>query len=132
MIELLEINGEPPALAGEVCDDLQIQQYWYRDKLNDEANVVFLRFAGIWHRLYFDWGIIFWRITDRAPVSFEAPEIEGSFRIVDLGALLGVRGKRLDRYEMKSIEGGSQVDFVFYDGQSVSFRNVADRTSLAA
>jgi hypothetical protein len=132
MIEPLEINGQPPALAGRVCDELLCRQYWYRGELYNPVAVLFLRSGNIWHRLYFDFGIIFWRADQSRPESFEVPEFEWSYRLVDIGIVLGLQGRQLHRYEMTSIKGGSQVEFFFVGDRSVVLKNVDDRTSLTA
>ncbi len=131
MDEPLEINGEPPAIARAVLEELRCQQYWYRGELAEEANVTFLQCNGVWHRLYFDCGIIFWREDVEAPTSFEAPEIEASYPIVDIGRQLLLTGQVLERYEMTTIPGGSQVEFLFANGRRFIVRNVDDRTTLA-
>src|SRR6516165_3282035 len=69
VLEELDINGDPPALAGLTCQELLVQQYWYSGRLEDEANVIFLKFGQRWYRLYFDSGIIFWRPQDSPPES---------------------------------------------------------------
>jgi hypothetical protein len=93
-------------------------------------NVVFLRFGNTWHRLCFDFGIIFWRANVPPPASSEEPVIEASYPVVNIGTELGIVGSPLHRYEMTSIEGGSRVEFFFAGGKSVVFKNVDDRTSL--
>jgi hypothetical protein len=74
-------------------------------------NVVFLRFGNTWHRLCFDFGIIFWRANVPPPASSEEPVIEASYPVVNIGTELGIVGSPLHRYEMTSIEGGSRVEF---------------------
>ena len=94
--------------------------------------MVFLGIGGAWHRLYFDWGIIFWRVQDRAPEAFEVPEIGAAYRVVDLAAQHDLKGRRLVRYLMEPIAGGAQVTFEFEDGVRLAFRNVEDITTKAA
>ena len=130
MIDSPEINGRPPMLAGEIVEALLSQEYWHGGELTDSFNAIFLCFNNTWHRLSFDCGIIFWRVTSTAPISFEAPELRASYRIVDLGIRLGVTSKRLARYEMRAIPDGSRVEFTFSCGQSVVFQNVDDHTTL--
>src|SRR5437870_317540 len=104
MLEPLDINGEPPRLVGLPCDELLVQQYWYRGELIEPANVVHLEFGGRWHRLYFDSGIVFWRPHDRAPEGVPQGEDEFAYPLIDLGQQFGVRGVELDRMEAAPIE----------------------------
>jgi hypothetical protein len=132
MIDSPEINGQPPELAGAICEELLCQQYWYRGEMKDGVNVLFLRFNGVWHRLYFEPGIIFWRICTAPPQSTEAADIDAKYPIVDLGTDLAVRGETLDHYDMKKIKGGSELQFVFTNGHIILIKNVNDRTSVFA
>ena len=61
---MLEINGIPPKLTGYECEEMICQQYWYLGKLENEMDVLFLRANGKWHQLYFESGVIFWRIQN--------------------------------------------------------------------
>jgi hypothetical protein len=132
VLEPLDINGEPPALTGVPCDELLVQQYWYRGELVEPANVVYLRFAGGWHRLYFDSGIVFWRPHDRAPEAVSPGQEEFAYPLVDLGRQFGVRGVMLDRMEATPIEGGSEVRLGFGNGVVVVFSDIADTTTYRA
>jgi len=129
-METLEVNGDPPGLGGQTCDALLVREYWYEGDFSEPANVIYLSFAGKWHRLYFDCGIIFWRTQDEAPRQWDESE-EYAWPLVDLSESHQLEGKVLDGYEMEVIRGGSQVIFHFADGKHVTFRNVADRTEYA-
>ena len=104
-MEPLDINGDPPALTGLPCDELFIQQSWYRGELVAPASVVYLRFAGERHRLYFDAGIVFWRPHDQAPEAVPPTEEGYAWPLVDLGRQFGFRGVVLDRIEAAPVEG---------------------------
>ena len=65
---MLEIDGIPPKLTGQLCEELFCQQYWYQGKLAQEVDALFLKVNGHWHQLYFDAGIVFWRLQQEAPV----------------------------------------------------------------
>jgi hypothetical protein len=69
-----EVHGQPPALAGAVCEELRCQQYWHRGELVDEFNVIYLLACDVWHRLVLDCGVIFWRVSTDAPAPFDSPE----------------------------------------------------------
>jgi len=131
MEHLPEIYGRPPNLEGAVCEELLCQQHWYQNQLVDPFNVLFFRFNGIWYRLCFDCGVIFWRTVHATPAPFEAPEIHASYRLTDLGAELGICGQQLERYDTKALDGGAEIIFVFKHERQFAFRNVGDRTSIS-
>jgi hypothetical protein len=58
----------------------------------EPANLVFVRFADQWHRLYFDYATVFWREDSDGPQGFVAEEIDASYRPVDLGTVFSVQG----------------------------------------
>ena len=37
---MIEIDGQAPDLEGQRCDELWCQQFWHRDQLADEADVI--------------------------------------------------------------------------------------------
>jgi hypothetical protein len=130
-MEPLSVNGEPPRLAGQRCDAILCQQYWHGGRLVEPANVVFLCFEGRWHRLYFDYGIVFWRIAEGEPQPFQAPEIDSAYPIVDVAEERGLRGARLLSYQMGPLSGGAQVTFAFENGARLAFRSVDDLTTYS-
>ncbi len=125
-MEALEVNGTQPDLVGKRCEEMIALEYWHEGKLVDPANVVHLNFDGDWHLLYFDSGIVFWRDDTRVPESFEAPEIDASYRAFDLAEVHALRGAKLTSLEAEPIEAGSQVRFGFEGDKQITFRNVRD------
>lgn len=132
MLDPLSVNGEPPAIVGLPCDELMVSEYWHQGELIEPANVVYLRFAGRWHRLYFDFGIVFWRPHEFAPDGADPSEENLAYPLIDLGQQMGVRGVILDRLEAEPIVGGSEVQFTFRNGVRLTFSNVADTTTYRA
>ncbi|WP_342241957.1 hypothetical protein [Inquilinus sp. OTU3971] len=125
----LEINGKPPDLAGLTCDGLIRQSYVHKGELDVPAHAIYLLFAGIWHRLYFDYGIIFWRTQQERPEAWSVEEEGWGYPHSDLGAEAGVTGVRLDGYEMEPMPYGSKVIFRFANGRRIVVEDVNDRTS---
>lgn len=133
MIDELDINGEPPFLDDQRLDELKVQSFWYNGVLEEEANVIFLKVAGKWHRLYFDCGIIFWRPETKGPKEFNFINDDGSessFPVINLGADRRLVGKIIESYTMEAIEGGSKVDFTFEGGEVINFINIDDITTI--
>jgi hypothetical protein len=125
-MEPLSVNGEPPQLAGLRCDAILCVEYWHAGRLVEPCNVTYLCFEGAWHRLYFDYGIIFWRRDEGGPQPFDAPEMESTYPVVDLASKRGLAGACLSGYRMEPIERGSCVTFVFENGHRLAFSSVDD------
>jgi hypothetical protein len=128
-VEPVEINGEPPQLDGLRCDAILCQEHWHGGALVEPANVTFLCFEGRWHRLYFDFGIVFWRDTEGGPEPFEASEIDSNYPVVDVATERGLRGVKLRGYRMEPWgDCGAMVAFEFESGARLAFRSVEDVT----
>ena len=125
----LDVNGDPPPLAGEICEALLLQQFVHAGEVVETANVIHLKFSGEWHRLYFDHGIVFWRKSVGAPEAWSDTEEHWQNPLFDLGSHAGVVGSRVSYYAMTPPPEGSSVEFVFAHGKRVVFEDVADRTS---
>jgi hypothetical protein len=129
-VEPLSVNGEPPGLDGQRCDAILCQQYWHCGRLVEPANVVSLCFEGRWHRLYFDYGIVFWRAGSGGPQPFQAAEIDSDYPVVDLAEERGLQGVRLLDYRMEPLDTcGAQVTFAFENGARLTFRCIEDLTT---
>lgn len=128
-MDLLSVNGEAPNLAGRRCDAILCVEYRHGGQLVEPVNVAHLCFNGTWHRLYFDYGIVFWRSGEGRPESYDAVELDASYQVVDVASPRGLLGVCLSRYEMSSIDGGARVSFAFENGRGLEFRCVDDITS---
>jgi hypothetical protein len=132
-IESLEINGSQPTLTGQTCEEILCQEYWYRGELKNPANVIHLRCGGRWHRLYFDWGVVFWREDGDEPAGYcEWKEGDDEFRTVDIGKQLDLCGRVVESVVATPIEAGSQVAFRFEGGRRLVFSCENDVTKYAA
>jgi hypothetical protein len=125
----LEVNGTPPPLSDTTCQEFLLEQYWHDNKLVAPANVAYLRCGDTWHRLAFDYGIIFWRRQKDRPCAYSMPELNAETRIDNAGERLGLAGRRLHSYVSRVVPGGSEVAFSFEGGSTLILRNVADHTS---
>jgi len=134
MMDPLDINGEPPDLQGATLQELLVSSFWFAGELAEEANVVYLKADDVWHRLYFDCGIIFWRPETGPPESYDFRNDDGTLsdvRVVDLGRDRNlVVGSRIDAYTMEPVDGGSRVQFRMSDATCVGFENLNDNTRI--
>ena len=129
MSDALEIDGTQPSIEGKVCEELIAVQYWHAGQLDDPANVIHMKFGGIWYRLYFDHGIIYWRQGETPPKAFEAKEIDASYRLDDIASSRSLRGKTLHSIQSESVRGGSKVTLAFDTGPRLEITNVNDQTN---
>ncbi len=123
-----QMTGQPPELAGEVCEGLLCEGFSADGDLLASANVVYLRFRGIWHRLRIDGGVIFWKEQDHEPAPWGVRDKGWEYPHVDVGISAGIIGQRLDHYEMITKESTIQVNFVFDQGCKVIIENMNDRS----
>lgn len=124
-----QVIGQPPDLAGSICEGLICQGFAAGGELLASANVVFVRFEGVWHRLCIDCGVIFWKMQEQTPEPWAVEEEGWTYPHIDVGASAGVIGHHLDHYEMKTTGVSGQVVFVFDDGRSIIIDNEHDRSN---
>ena len=129
--EELSVNGEWPDLKNKIIEKLIAQEYWYQGELDEAANVIWLKISGKWYRLYFDYGIVFWRESNEKPI-YVKPETgeDYDYPLNDLTEKYNLSGKRIDSCEGSVITGGSQVVFKFENGQEIKFESINDSTSI--
>jgi hypothetical protein len=128
----VEVNGREPEIVGRTCEEMVALEYSHGGKVVDPANVVFLRFADQWHRLYFDYATVFWRDALDGPQGFAAEELDATFRSVDLGAVFGVQGVVLESIAYVPLQDGAAVHLRFANGRLVKFECKDDVTHYAA
>jgi hypothetical protein len=122
----MELIGQAPELTGLLCEAFICEGCVCKGKLVADANVVYLRFASVWHRLVIDCGVIFWRPFSGQP-SPSTIESEGwEYPQIDVGAIAGVVGHRLNEYRMETIVAGGKVIFYFENGRTITIDNEND------
>ena len=128
---MLEINGIPPKLSGYECEDMICQQYWYLGKLENEVDILFLKVNGKWHQLYFENGVIFWRIQNEAPTAFnEQQEDTFKYPLIDLGSQYGVKGCLIKDYTSEQLLNGARVQIEFEGDEVVTITNRENKTTI--
>ena len=128
---MLEIDGQPPRLINQLCEELICQQYWYQGKLAQEVDTLFLKVNERWHQLYFDAGIVFWRIQQQAPVPVEQPA--GSpfaYPLINISEQFAIKGCIITDCITEPLVEGARVTLVF-EGKGTLFITHSDnRTRL--
>lgn len=95
----------------------------------EDANIVYLCFAGTWHKLVLDYGVIIWRRLTEAPRPEAIDDLGYQYPRVDVGALAGVIGHRLEDYQMQSNTVTAEVAFSFENGRAIIINNANDRST---
>jgi hypothetical protein len=126
----MEIVGRAPDLVGLLCDAFICEGFVHNGKLVANANVVHLCFAGVWHKLTIDCGVIFWRRSEKKPVPWSILSEGWECPHVDVGAIAGIVGHRLEDYRMATTNAGGQVIFLFDNGRKIAINNENDRSSF--
>lgn len=128
---MLETNGIPPRLTNQVCEELICQQYWVHGKLEQEVDSLSLKVNGRWHQLYFDAGIIFWRILQAAPTAFDhKPEDPFVYRLVDVGEKFALKSCVITDCVTESLVDSVRVSVVFEEQGSLLVIHSDNKTSL--
>jgi hypothetical protein len=126
----MEIIGRAPELVGHLCESFICEGFVNRGKLVANANVVLLCFAGVWHRLIIDCGVIIWRQSVGQPKPSMIASEGWDYPHVDVGAIAGVIGQRLKDYRMATNATGGQVIFLFDNGRTITINNENDLSTF--
>ena len=90
------INGDPPPLDGVVLESIVCTEHWPDGVFEDAANVIYFRIHSKWHRLYFDFGTVFWRQdVDDVPDYHGPATADNPFVNVNLGVELSLAGRTI-------------------------------------
>lgn len=126
------INGDQPELDGDILQGMICTQHWTDGTLEDAANVIYYRIHDCWHRLYFDFGTVFWRTdVDAVPEYPGVASPDEPFVNVDLGTQLSIIGRTITSCTTEPVgEYDSEVTFHFDGGGTLSFTCVGDITTV--
>ena len=130
-MEELEVNGYWPQIEKQSLQEMIVQEFWYEGVLEEPANVVYLNINGHWFRLYFDYGIVFWR-QDNEGLEDELASRgnDTGYPLIDLAENLCLKGTKIMQCIGKVIPGGSEVEFQFSDKPPIIFQCINDVTSI--
>ena len=128
---MLKIDGIPPRLTEQLCEELICQQYWHQGKLVQEVDILFLKVNGRWHQLYFDAGIVFWRIQQEAPVPVEQQARSPfAYPLINLGEKFGIKNGIIADCTTESLVEGARVTLVFEDKGTLFITHSDNKTRL--
>jgi hypothetical protein len=126
----MEVVGRVPELAGLLCEAFICEGFVHDGELVASAHVVYLCFAGAWHKLVIDCGVIIWRPSPGQP-SPSAIASEGwEYPHIDVGAIANVIGHRLKEYRMQTATAGGKVTFFFDNERIITIDNKDDTSSF--
>ena len=120
--KMLEFRHPIPDIAGLVCEELLVQAHYYRGRLADDAQIVFLRpTTGGWHRIFIEAGVVFWQIVD----GVDSPDQDRHhYTLTDLAAAHGLAGKRLVGATTVDRGESQELHLVFEDAPRVILATV--------
>ena len=128
---MLKIDGIPPRLTEQLCEEIICQQYWHQGKLVQEVDILFLKVNRRWHQLYFDTGMVFWRIQKVAPVQVEQQAGDTfSYPLINIGEKFAIQNCIIVDCITESLGEGSRVTLVFEDKGSLLITYSDNNTRL--
>lgn len=128
---MLQIDGVPPKLASRHCEELWCQQYWHQGKLVQDVDALLLKVNGRWHQLYFDEGIVFWRLAQMAPEQV-TPDADDPFvyPLIDLGQKFAVKDAYVTDCLTEPLIGGARVSIIFENKGTLVITHSDNQTRL--
>lgn len=110
-------------IEGRICQGFVCKGYTYEGKVESTANVTYLKFDDQWYRLYFEPWLVFWRKSEEAPVAWAVDEKSWEYPVEDVGAIAGVIGTSLLKYEISATADGCKVIFTFESGKRIAIED---------
>ena len=96
-----------------------------------EVDVLLLMVNGRWHQLYFDEGIVFWRLQQQAPVAVEQQAGDPfAYPLIDLGDKFAIKGGVIIDCITEPLVEGARVSLVFEDKGSLIITHSENKTRL--
>jgi hypothetical protein len=126
---MLEINGIPPRLTNQLCKELLCQQYWYHGKLAQEVDALYFKVNERWHQLYFDAGMVFWRIQQEAPIEQQAGTTF-AYPLINIGEKFGIKNCIIADCITEPLNEGARVTMVFEDKGALFITHSDNKTRL--
>jgi len=128
---MLETDGIPPRLTNQECEELLCQQYYNQGQLQQEVDVLLLKVNKRWHQLYFENGVVFWRLQDEEPRAVETqPGDPFNYPLIDIGEKYSLKQSVINDCVTESLLNGARVSFVFEDKGTLIISHNDNKTSL--
>lgn len=123
----LEFIGDEPPLAGRPCQGLVVLESWEDGHLIEPLHTLFICINDQWHKLYFQWHIVHWRISD-APESALTDSTEEGFLLkpVDLAARFDLLGATLVKVHYVPVQYGVETSIEFANGKELVMNSSND------
>ena len=128
---MLEISGIQPRLNGQECQELICQQYWQQGELEKAVDMLFIKANDRWHQLYFENGVIYWRLQEEAPTPFgEKQDDPFKYPHIDLATKYGIRNLTMEDCESHALVDGARVVITFEQAGKLVVSCVDDQTRI--
>ncbi|MDN3577370.1 hypothetical protein QWZ03_11395 [Chitinimonas viridis] len=123
----LEFIGDEPPLAGRICQGLVVLESWEDGRLVEPLHTLFICINSQWHKLYFQWHIIHWRISDAPDLPLTQPPEEGFLlKPVDLAAQFDLLGVTLVKVRYDPVQYGAETSIEFANSKELVMNSAND------
>jgi hypothetical protein len=118
----LTINGTEPLVLGQACTGLVVQSCYDGNVLVDPANVTYFRFGEMWHCIYFEPDMLFWRSGEKPEQPINS-SLEYGLIHNDLTEHPAVAGRRLLELTYSCNDAGDvEACFRFEGGRQIKLK----------
>ena len=123
------INGAEPNIVGQQCTGLVLLHVYEGQRIIDQVNVAYLRFAEQWYCLYFECGTIFWRVSE-APAAPENFDPASGLLLNDLSGMELLVGQIVLTVAYAGSESGDvRALITFANSRSLEFDHSCEKDS---
>lgn len=123
------INGDEPHLVGKRCTGFVLQHFHEGQRITDQVNVAYLRFAEQWYRLYFECATIFWRESE-APATPQNSGFAYGLLLNDLSGVVTIVGQAVRAVAYAGAESGDvHATITFENGETLEFVHCCEADS---
>jgi hypothetical protein len=129
------LNGEEPCIIGQICTGLILMHFYDGTAISDQVNVAHLKFNDQWYRMYFECGVVFWRMSQESPETPINSTLKYGLVLNDLSEMSSVVGQVLESISYSASRVGDiEVCLKFVSGTTMRFNYSAasDSTYVAA
>ncbi|WP_413663483.1 hypothetical protein ACG1BZ_20780 [Microbulbifer sp. CNSA002] len=131
MMDKISINGDWPEIENKELEKLIAQEFWCKNKREDQANILYIKVSGDWIRVYVDYEILFWRSGNNGLEDPKASrETDFGYPLIDWGKTLGIEGTVIKSVSANRITGGAQIEFKFSNNKVFKVQSIDDYTTI--
>ncbi len=122
-------------IVGQCCTAIRVKQFWLDKQLVAPCNVLFMQMDnGVWHRIFFDAGVLFWR--ENAPPDFLHEEAftyrekDYLYKIIEPKETQELIGLIVTEVHLNQKIPLSELTFTFANQRQFTLQEVSDEQEL--